>query len=69
MHFTGQIFALDSDVTTQKVFSSHRDFLTYAMNHNREIIKSSIVTVQSKVVMMGEPQCVLVATMFLEFLD
>ena len=37
MHFTGQIFAQDSAVVkTQKVFSSHGSFITYAMHRHRE---------------------------------
>ena len=41
MHFTGQIFTLDPAVVkTQTLFSSYECFLTCAMQHHRETIKS-----------------------------
>ena len=37
----GQLFAQDFAVVKTLLFSSHGDFLTYAMNHQRQTFKST----------------------------
>ena len=57
MHFTGKIFALDSDIVkTKTMFSSHGGFLSYVIHQHRKINQTQLTFYDETKKMASEPQ-------------